>query len=167
MKGPLTNTRHERFANLVAGGMQLGLAYASAGFKGKGTAQSASRLVKKAPIAKRIAELQNIASTSAVTRASIDREWVISGLRNTAETAKSESSRVRAYELIGKAIGMFRDQSDHTFKWDGDISKLTNSQLDKLMTSLEVLAFNGDMEAKAKAEAEVMAELGPRVKLIQ
>ena len=59
---------------------------------------------------------------------------------------------------------MFRDRSDNTFKWDGDISKLTNDQLDGLMLSLEVLAFNGDAEAKAKAEAEVMAELGPRVK---
>jgi hypothetical protein len=59
--GPLKNPRHEHFASLVAGGMTGTEAYSACGFTGKGTAQSASRLLKKPAVATRIAELASYA----------------------------------------------------------------------------------------------------------
>jgi phage terminase small subunit len=53
----LPNLRHEHFAVLVGGGTPTTQAYLAAGFSGKGAAQSASRLVRVAAVANRIAEL--------------------------------------------------------------------------------------------------------------
>ena len=40
----------------------------------------------------------------------VSREFVISGLRDLALNASTESSRVRSYELLGKILGMYVDQ---------------------------------------------------------
>ena len=57
---------------------------------------------------------------------------MISGLRDLAVNAKTESSRVRAYELLGKTLRMFVDQVDiqHTF----DTSQLQEFTLEELRT---------------------------------
>ena len=65
----------------------------------------------------------------------------------------------RALELLGRELGMFRDQSDH-LQAGGEISKLDSNQSANLMQALMQIAFKGDADAKARAEAEVLVELG-------
>jgi hypothetical protein len=86
--------RHEQFAALIAGGMAPAKAYSGAGFGGKGAAQSASRLAKRAPVAARIVELSKNLSCMAVQRAVIDRDFVLNGLKEIA-TNKAEKKKHR------------------------------------------------------------------------
>jgi hypothetical protein len=133
----LTNSRHEQFAAFVAGGMTATRAYSAAGFTGKGAAQSASRLAKRPSVAARIAELRNISST-VIVHAVIDREFVLTGLKDIASDTKlKETARVRAYELLGKELGMFRDAVDITQKLDADPKKWTTEQLQRVTKELE------------------------------
>jgi phage terminase small subunit len=47
-------------------------------------------------------------------RASLSAEMVIDGLRSIAQGEASDSARVRAYELLGKHLGMFTDKTEHS-----------------------------------------------------
>jgi phage terminase small subunit len=179
MDEPLRNPRHERFTQLVASGMTTARAYVAAGFTGRGSAQSASRLAMRPDVAARIAELSNRASDAAMTRATVDREWVLSSLKTVAQRclqaepvrdSRGKETGVyrfqpaaanRSLELLSRALGMFRDESDHAFKWDGSLDKLTAEQLANLMRSLEAIAFGGDQAAIEKAKAEALEESGP------
>jgi len=64
-------------------------------------------LSKKEQVGARIDELQGANAQAAITRAAIDRHWVLSGLWEIAERAVSETARVRAFELCGKELGMW------------------------------------------------------------
>jgi phage terminase small subunit len=136
-------------------------AYAAAGFAGKGAAQSASRLAKSPPVAARIEELSKDLSCIAVQRAVIDRDFVLTGLKEIATNneEKCTSARVRAYELLGQELGMFRDAIDHTMKWDGDPAKLTKEQLETLTKAIENKVFGDDEKAAAAAREEAIRNM--------
>jgi phage terminase small subunit len=51
-------------------------------------------------------------------RTQVTAEMVVTGLQAIAEGGTSESARVRAYELLGKHIGMFTERSEVTLKQD-------------------------------------------------
>jgi hypothetical protein len=135
----LTNPRHERFAVLVANGMSATDAYTGAGFIGRGSTQSASRLARTPAVAARIAELRKRLSDGALTCSRVDREWVMAKLKNIAETAPSASAQIRALELIGKELNMYRELREASVEWDGDLTKLTMPQLLKLAASMKQL----------------------------
>ena len=140
----LINPRHEQFAVLVAGGMNASEAYKKAGFSAKGASQSASRLAKVPAVAARISALRKSLSAEALRQSLVSREWVLNGLKVLAETAGSEAARIRAYELCGREVGMFRDASHDSFDWDGDLSKLTNAQLANMLASLDRVIVAGE-----------------------
>jgi hypothetical protein len=73
-------------------------------------------LSKKEQVRARIDELQGANAQAAITRAAIDRHWVLSGLREIAERAVSENGQGRAFELCGK-VGMFVDRSAESPAW--------------------------------------------------
>jgi hypothetical protein len=83
------------------------------------------------------------------------RGWVLSELRKIAENGDSENARVRALELCGKELGMFVGPAE--VPWDGDLSTLTDEQLDKLAKYLEKIA---DPAVVAKAKRRLMLESG-------
>jgi len=152
--GPLANARHEQFAQLVASGKTPAAAYVSAGFSPKGAHTSAARLLHSAPLAARVAELKTAISGAAVTRAAVDRDWVLRGLKRNYARAmqlvevKDKLGRPagvfiyngqvanRSLELIGKEIGMFIDRSEWLV-WDGDPDKLTEGQMEKMLAFFE------------------------------
>jgi hypothetical protein len=134
----LPNPRHEQFSRFVAAGMTATDAYAAAGFSGKGAAQSASRLAKRPDIAARIAELTERTTTAITVRAQIDRDMVLAGLRRIAENGQTDSVKVRALELLGKTLGLFRDEP--AVPWSGDLSELSDEQLERMANSFERLA---------------------------
>jgi hypothetical protein len=133
----LTNPRHELFAQLVVSGKSLTESFLSAGFSQGNAASCARRLSRNEQVRTRIAELQSVAAQVAITRATIDRDWVLSGLREIAENGESEGARVRALELCGKELGMFVDRTDHNFQFNGDLTQFSAEQIDSILEQIE------------------------------
>jgi phage terminase small subunit len=148
----LRNPRNEHFACLVASGEAPTRAYVLAGYSPNGAGASSLRLLRNDQVCARIAELKSeIAERS---NAPVDRAWVLGKLKTVVERCMQAepacdamgtetgvfqfqaSDANRALELLGRELGMFRDQSDHllstpveTFKRDGEISKLDANQV--------------------------------------
>lgn len=127
----LTNSKHELFAQEIAKGVSGREAYRTAGYTAKsdaGADVSASRLLKDAKVAARIAELQE----GAAEKAMISKQWVIERLIENAnramqavEVKDSEGNGTgeykydgsvanKALELLGKEVGMFVDRKQTT-----------------------------------------------------
>ena len=174
----LSNPRHEHFAVLVAGGVPPTQAYLAAGFSGKGAAQSASRLVRVAAVANRIAELRNRnegrvrnvqervfdAQTDAPKTVSLDlgslRERVIKNLVDLADQSKKEgklATSARCEQLLGMAAGVFTEAKEP--EWDGDFGKLSKAQRMKLQHTMEQEIYGDDT---ARLEADKAAWLKER-----
>ena len=151
----LRNPRHEQFAQLVVSGKTPSAAYVYAGFSKAGASASATRLLKSANVRARVEELQATVSQAAITRASVDRQYVVAALKENAERALqrepvrdsrgNETGEYvyagavanRALELLGKELGMFVDRIPHTGADGGpvrtmDYSKLSLQQLEQL-----------------------------------
>src|SRR5216683_591617 len=147
----LRNPRHEQFAQLVATGKPPAEAYVCVGFSKAGAAASATRLLRNAPVRARVEELQHGVAQAAATRAAIDREYVLAGLkenyrramqqepvldskgRPTGEYTYHGSVANRALELMGKELGMFVERHETAVVWDGNPKTLTNQQLDNMI----------------------------------
>ena len=153
--GPLQNPRHEQFARLVASGKSLPDSFISTGYSTANASSCALRLSKKPDVRARIVELQDIITQTATAQAGMGRGWVLAELRKIAENGDSENARVRALELCGKELGMFVGPAE--VPWDGDLSTLTDEQLDKLAKYLEKIA---DPLVVAKAKRQLMLESG-------
>ncbi|HET7086310.1 MAG TPA: hypothetical protein VFI23_16165 [Rhizomicrobium sp.] len=110
MRRPVSPKR-EKFAQLVAGGATKAEAYRQSfradGMKPATVWSEASRVAADPLVSRRLAELQGKNSDDmAGIRAS-----VLVRLNALADGAESESARVRALELLGKASGLFEEQS--------------------------------------------------------
>ena len=150
----LDNSRHERFAQLIANGLSGAEAYREAGYKVSANVSSvnASRLLKDARVAARIAELQenrakalDVATAKAAEKLEISRTWVISKLVENAnramqaEAVKDSQGEAtgeyrydgavanRALELLGKELGMFVDRKE--IGAPGDFERMTDEEL--------------------------------------
>ena len=121
----LQNPRHEEFCRWISTGYTPARAYVAVGYSAKTAYTSGPRLLKTPAVSARVAELQQSVVQSAVNRAAVDRDWVLLGLRGIAENGASESARVRAFELVGKELGMFVERPPAP--WDGDLTKLTTA----------------------------------------
>ncbi|MEM7524313.1 MAG: hypothetical protein AAF360_11240 [Pseudomonadota bacterium] len=105
---PLPNDQHERFANLVAAGAKLHEAYVEAGYSAKGAKGSSSRLRSHAVVAARIEFLRRDLTDRTMERFVVGRDWVLGGIKAIAENDEAkDADRLRAYELVGKELGMF------------------------------------------------------------
>ena len=69
----------------------------------------ASMLVANPKIALSIQKAIKRKETSAVASSLRTRNYVIEGLYRESKEAEADASRVRAYELLGKSIGLFSD----------------------------------------------------------
>ena len=147
----LSDPRHERFAELVASGRTPADAYVAAGYKERTAYTCGPRLLKRPEVRDRVHELRQTAAQVSVTRSALNREFVLGELMDNALKAKQDqqwASSNRALELLGKELGMFVDRAAHSFSWDGDLSKLTDEQLDKLIEQFEaMLAAQNDAAA--------------------
>jgi phage terminase small subunit len=152
----LPNPRHEQFCDLIAAGHPPARAYIAAGYSKKTAYTSGPRLLKTPSVSARVAELQRSVAAVAVNRTAIDRDWVLSGLREIAENGSSDSARVRALELVGKELGMFVERP--AAPWDGDLSKLTTAQLERVTEQLIEQTYEGQPEVIEAVKHEM---LGP------
>jgi hypothetical protein len=132
----LRNLQHERFAQRVAHGEAALEAFTAVGITAKHPAKAAAQL--KWRLAERMSEISGDLREAAKP-AIIDRAAVLAGLWSIAtDRRKSDSARLRAYELCGKAVGVF-EPAEHTEYValakrlvNGDLSALTDEQLEHL-----------------------------------
>lgn len=147
---PLANVRHEKFCQYLHLGMSGQSAYQDAGYVARGVVASnaASRLLENVGIRQRVEELQR----GAAAEAQVDEAWVIRGLMENAQRAMQAKPVIRdgketgqytwqgtvanrAFELIGKYLGMFADKPAevlHSHRWD--FSQLSADELRVLRT---------------------------------
>ncbi len=79
--------------------------------------------------------MRNRVTEIAVNNAAIDKEWVIDGLaRNIVDARADKQYGVvkSCYELIGKELNMFTREASVAELWDGDLTSLTDAQLDRM-----------------------------------
>jgi phage terminase small subunit len=89
-----------------------------AGYSTSYATREAAKLVGKPQVAAKIAELRGQAERAAVAEYAVDKSAVRRGLHHEAQNAETPAARVRAWELLGKDIGMFTDRQEITLKRD-------------------------------------------------
>ena len=108
-----------------------------------------SRLLKNVEV---LAEIERIRAKTEKAE-TITRAYVIAGLQDIAESGQTESSRVRALELLGKSIRLFVDQVEtHTTH---DVSMLREFSLDELLVLREQITAKAIPEP-VEVEARVL-----------
>jgi hypothetical protein len=113
---PLSNARHERFAQELVRGKTQEQAYIDAGYSESGAEVSASRLLRNAKIVARVAELQEAAANEAV----IDKALIVSRLMGLAYKAEklSEASGFSVSRAslmdVAKLLGMIIEKNENT-----------------------------------------------------
>lgn len=116
-----------------------------AGYSAHTAKQQGSRLLTKVDVQTEIAALEHAQREVDA----VDRGFVISGLRDLALNAKTESSRVRAFELLGKSIRMFIDVKETTITHD--LPQLRKFSLDELLALRETMkALPEPVETEAR-----------------
>lgn len=136
--GELKNPRHEAFARLIALGKSRAHAFLEAGYtvnpanpdrRNPVAAKRGSALyTKHADIQARVAEIEAELSASALAKAAVDRDYVVKELKlnherctgavpvldrrgqETGQFKIDASGSNRALELLGKEVGMFKEQ---------------------------------------------------------
>ena len=110
-----------------------------AGYSQRTANRIASRLLSKVDIQGEISELQ----TERQSRVRITSDDVVKGLYDIALNGKSESNRVRSYELLGRHLGMFTDKLE-----------VKNEQHGKVVLYWPDNGRDPEITAKLKAKAE-------------
>ncbi len=102
-----------------------------AGYSARTAKQQGSRLLTYVDVQAEIATLERAQQQADV----VDRAYVIAGLRELAESAESESARVRALELLGKTMRLFVEKVEtvHTY----DVPELREFSLEELLALRE------------------------------
>jgi len=147
----------------VAPGISAVEAYVAAGYATKVGYTSGPRLLRASSVQTRVRELQHTVAKVSIDQAAIDRGFVLRELRDNALSAKQDhqwAASNRALELLGKELGMFQEPRQDWLDWDGDVTKLTDEQLERVQYVLEKLAYGAD-EAKILANRRrYQAEMG-------
>ena len=154
----LKNAKHEHFASLVAKGENPTKAYVAVGYSAEGAYASASRLLKKAEVEARIAELIAIVTERAIEKTGIDKAWVMAELVEIVKMGKAAepvtdadgaptgvykqnlAAANRALELIGKEFKMFVDRSEVL---TGPLDSLEHDELKEIRDAITALTSAG------------------------
>jgi phage terminase small subunit len=125
---PLRNAKREKFAQLIAAGVSQGKAYVQAGYSPNGADEAAYKLIRVAQVRTRISAIQRQITQKTIQNTALDRAWVLASLKENADRAMQAEPVLdskgrptgeyqwngnvanRALELIGKELGMFKEQ---------------------------------------------------------
>jgi len=156
----LDNLRWEKFAELTATGSSRGDAYLGAGYRSKtrkAAQDKGSLLYSKIEVKARVSELESELHDNSMLRAEVDREFVIRGLKENIEkssqatpvknrageatgTWKYEPAACnRAYELLGKELGMFVERFS-VANLDNELDGMSPEQLRNFIGSAAMQA---------------------------
>ena len=136
--------KHMHFARCVASGMPQAEAYreaydVTAVGKTATHRQAASRLMARDDIKARVDALIAQRERSILASSLSDRERVLSKLRQWTDSAEAgDSNKIRAAELLGKSVGLFRDVIETSE------SRTSEELLAELETMLESVADDAE-----------------------
>ena len=111
---PEGTSKQREFARLVAEGSTLADAYAEAydtSGKRETIRREATRLASNPTMAPLLREANQVVDKALQPSRQSRKRWVLERLVNEAENG-SDSSRIRALELLGKSVGAFDIESD-------------------------------------------------------
>ena len=131
-------TKMRNFASLVAAGKSpreaYRIAYDAEGKREHLVVSSASRLMRDARIQALTAEVWEHVKENIIDDNIAARRYIMEQLKSHADNAKQDSAKLKALELMGRAIGMFTD------KVEQKVEEISTDQLKKeLETSLSPL----------------------------
>jgi phage terminase small subunit len=124
------NARQKEFCRLVIAGLPAAKAYRDSGYSPVGDNAGASRLLANVSIQLEIARLQAITVKAGVEIRSI----VMDGLLDLADSADTDSARIRALELLGKTERMFVEVQETQVAHE--VSELKEYSMDELRIML-------------------------------
>jgi hypothetical protein len=142
------------FARCVASGMPQAEAYreaydVTAVGKTATHREAASRLMARADIKARVDALIAQRERSILASSLSDRERVLSKLRHWTDSAEpADGNKIRAAELLGKSVGLFRDV----------IETSESRSSDELLAELEAMIESVADDAETPDETEQMPE---------
>ena len=142
------------FARCVASGMSQAEAYreafdVTAGGKTATHREAASRLMARADIKARVDALIAQRERSILASSLSDRERVLSKLRQWTDSAEpADGNKIRAAELLGKSVGLFRDV----------VETSESLSSDELLAELETMLESVADDAETPDESEQMPE---------
>lgn len=119
MAAALPNSKHEKFAKLIAGGVKQRDAYARAGYAATNNRAAASRLAKK--VASRVNELQNeeaarifsnMGAGGAISDLGITPEWIAEQYRIIAAKARAAGDFKAATDSVKNIEKMVRSETE-------------------------------------------------------
>ncbi len=128
--------KQEAFAEAVVSGLSLSAAYRQAydakGMSDEAVRVEASRLLIHPNVSLRVKSL-NVEKEEQRRMLAVNRaERVLQRLEKLADTAATESVKVRANELLGKTAGLFTEQIEIEDKTERSVSEIEQSIKDKL-----------------------------------
>jgi len=127
---PLTNARHERFAQELAKGKSQAEAYEAAGYEP--SEPNASRLTRNDKVSARLAELKTAAAERTVFTLA-DMAGQLDEDRTFARGLNAASAAVQASMGKAKVLGLIVDKAEHTGKDGGPIEVVSDHDLAKLI----------------------------------
>lgn len=170
---PLKNEKHEKFAQSLAEGKGVAESYVAAGYAPN--EGNASRLKGTEKVAARVAALKRSIVQSVIERSTISKEYVLEALVDTLERCRQAApvldrkgeivmvenangelvpayvfdakNVLRSAELIGKELGMFKQEVVHSGAI-GRAGDLTDAEL------LDIAAGSGEGIAEAPSGAK-------------
>lgn len=150
----LKNGKHERFAQAVARGVNQTNAAKEAGYPEGSAHVRASELMKRDDVKARVAELKAKGEALAAKRVALSKEEVLKQLLDVATKAMTSNNLTaanRAWELIGKELGMFVDR-----KMDvkNPLEALNAQQIEALTALAERVLADAEQPAEAMQPAQ-------------
>jgi len=145
MAAALPNSKHEKFAQLLAGGVKQKDAYARAGYASANNRAAASRLAKK--VAARVSELRNEEAArifsnmdrgagGAISDLGITPEWIAEQYRIIAAKARASGDFKAATDSVKNIEKMVRSETEAE---GGEAPKKSSAKID-LGSMMDILA---------------------------
>ena len=131
------------------------LAYREAGYSENGDTVGATRLLANSSVKAEITRLRNVPVR---TEASI-RSHVLNGLWQLSETAKPDSARIHAHELLGKHARMFVEISESTVTHE--LPELAGVPLSELLAIRAEIARQQEQPQLASKQPVITAKALP------
>ena len=158
----LTDKQRLFASTLAAGGHSISDAYRavySAGNMSAATVRGeASRLAANPHVARMVEQVRAQNAQAEVASALSDRDRVLSRLREWIDEADTDSNRIRAAELLGKTVGLFRDviQTGSGDRATTEIQAEIEQRLRDLLLTAEAADKDVDVGDKAAHELKIV-----------
>lgn len=137
---PTLSPERQRFVDEYAVDTNGAQAAIRAGYSPRSAKVTASRLLADANVQQAVAER----TLALAEQAGVSAEWVVLKLRTLALGAAKDSDRIRALELLGRHLGMFKDVNVHVNIRDPRFEGLSREGFDAILAAYASPAIDGE-----------------------